>query len=406
MTIAATYTSFKGDLKETEPYQQTLEVKWTLFVHDHKVALVSSTLYSGINRYSQKRWFRWNTNSSTGFYRTNRNLIVPFSITKNKGKCRPSMLNPFDLLRNSNARLSNEFSDAVKSKLNVTEEKDVYPMLDHFGFQYQYIPKGMKYAFRADNGRDFAAALFGKSNVRKDLIRESCNAHPNDLCLVKEFRNLVPVDWIINFLRQQNNVPYRIPRNNLRKILQSIDPRSLRYLLHDNDDQRMRWAADVARSDVVLNNNVYVRSWHALHDEIWQNPWPAIRQQYVAPPPPKNRKITLVPLAEKLDDLIVDDLVFKPAKDTDTMQQWSDYMSNCIRGYADQAVHGYGVYAAVERDGEVIANLEIVNDNLKQLLGKYNQVLDKDVRNKIVSTLEKVGVNTSEDWWGSEREAW
>jgi hypothetical protein len=76
-----------------------------------------------------------------------------------------------------------------------------------------------------------------------------------------------------------------------------------------------------------------------------------------------------------------------------TLEEWSDYMGNCIRGYDAMAADHRLILGAVVVDGKMIVNYEVSkNMECRQLLGRFNQPLDKDTHDEVRSILEKAGV--------------
>lgn len=98
------------------------------------------------------------------------------------------------------------------------------------------------------------------------------------------------------------------------------------------------------------------------------------------------------------------DLVFIPAGNTKQMSEWGNEMGNCIGSYTQEALSGRGIYCGVTRNDKLIANLEIdaIDNKLKQLLGKYNRILDDITCRQIVDVLKLHAVDCDNDWWGRE----
>ena len=406
--IVATNTTPMTSNCIVDSMKRVVAEKHTVFAYDNKVALVYSTQLSGINKHSGKHWYRWETQRSQGLYRTHKGTLVPFSVTLDKKRKRvyPGAYfrnGVFDLLlypENRWGTVGAKFAEQVYDKFGVSAASDVFPMLGHFGADYADIPKGLYAAMRQSNGKDFTRAVFGKRNMRRDLVKATCAAPDlSVVILAQAFKNLVPIDWIIQFMRncatEEIFFTTGIRARELRKILLQIDPRSYRHLLKDTGHNMFRYAADISRQ-YELQEPIYARSFRDLHDRIYDG----FHRSYVLK---ENKPIKLLPLAKSVDGLTVNDLTLVPARETDDLVRWGERMSNCIASYARNAVNGNGIYAAVERNKKVIANLEIDSQgNLKQLLGRFNQKLDDTTRNNIVSALNSKGIITTGDWWGND----
>jgi hypothetical protein len=372
-----------------------------LFLRENNITIVSSEKYSGKNRHSGNQWWRWQNVASRGFRINHKGTIIPYSISYDKNNIY-SMINrgsdPFsDLHVRAGFDVEYAFKLRAREYFGIDSLKSVYPMAEVYHLEeYNSIPKGMLQNFRQTNAKDYVTSIFGKDRYRRDLLKAACSTTPEIVAIAKEFRGLVPIDWIINFMRnhsKENAFPVNgFSVKGLRNVLTQLDPRSYRYLLNDTEDRLDRWAADIARRRRV-NGPIRATSFHNLHDELYPTYG---GYEYVQ----SNEAIKLIGAAKELDGLVIDDLTFHPARETNDMVKWSSEMSNCISGYTSEAINGRGVYAAVERDGKVIANIEIVNNRLKQLLGKYNQSLDDTTKIKIVNALNDKGVETVGDWWG------
>lgn len=396
MTLLASEVNFNSPFEG--PCKTQVEAKRSLFVHPNKVALANSSLYTGVNKHSGKRYFRWETTMSLGFYTTSRETVVPFQVSKDGRRFSPVLRggSPFLLLEDDNRRTDIErtFGQAVQDTFGIKSIADVYPIADLYDCKWRDIPMGMHKHFRTGSMRDFAASVFGRQNVRRDLVKAMASTRPGIVALASQFKGLVPIDWIIGYLRGMEDVSgyFLADRPGLKHVLHTLDPRSYRHLLKDAGEDTARLALDIARYRRNINEAYYVRSWSELHNRLWDPPYVSYET--------KNEKIKLLPLATKLDGLVVDDLVFVAAKETDDLVGWGKEMRNCISGYAREATSGIGIYAAVERDNKVIANLEIRNDRLCQLLGKFNRTLPDDTKSKLVTTLNNIGVDTTTNWWG------
>lgn len=390
----------------------TENTSYSIFIYDHKVALTDSILKTGINKHSKKPYQRWARGNFRGFYRNSNGLVIPYHVSKYRGGFTSSQ----SLLSSIHRSIINTqdynpyFTDAVKSKLKITTLEDIYPMLTYYTTvdrdAYFDVPQHILFSLRQTTAKDFTYSLFGTKNYRRDLVKAVAQSQLQEISIVRDFKNLVPVDWIINFLREIE-VPadrYRGAPSSIRTILRQLDPRSYRQLLRDTNNYNFTLIRDISRATTTRGyrrllqeeGHYYVRSFRELHDTIYG-------RQYHEPipvEPPKNRKIKLTGLSEKLDGHEFDGLVFKPAKNTDQMYSWSEEMHNCISIYADNAIHGQGYYIGVEKDNKLIANMEIKHGALTQLLGKYNNVLDDDTKSKILTVLHDHYVDTTENWWG------
>lgn len=74
-------------------------------------------------------------------------------------------------------------------------------------------------------------------------------------------------------------------------------------------------------------------------------------------------------------------------------------MRNCIGTYRGSAVKGTAEYGAIHKDGKVLANFEVKNKELSQLLGTANSRLDPEVCATLEAFFEAFEINV-EHYWG------
>lgn len=393
---------------ESSVFHQLIAMKNSLFVHDNKVVKVKSHKYTGVNKHSNKRYFRWETVRSEGLRRNNNGTIIPINVSIDGNNIQPApefghgVFNIFNRDKEMANNFDISYQSALKETFNITSIYDVYPMLKPYNTLLTEVPRGMTGHFRTSTPQEFVRSIFGNDNYRRDLVKAACNATPPAIALAKEFKGLVPIDWIINFLRISTSMFKDGYNMKMKSLLVQLDPRSYRHVLKDDDMNALRYASDIAgwmayrrqREPIRLADPVRVKSFMELHDYIIGG--------NVEYRPLENKPIALTETAKKLDGLLCENMVFVPAKNTCDMATWGETMRNCIASYADKATSGKGVYAAVTRDNKVVANLEIVNNKLIQLLGKFNQSLEGKTRTSIVNTLVSQGVDCSGNWWGRE----
>lgn len=389
---------YDRSLEDVEKYswniaeQQLLRQKISLFANSDKVSAVYSNQFTGLNRHSKKRWFRWETTQAIGLRRNHKGTIVPFAASKQGRNFKPIVhITAFDLSMGD--ELKGLYKAAIFDTFGITDQFDVYPMLKRYDFKnVSSIPRGMHKYLRLDDEKDFVKAIFGNSNYRRDLLKAVCSSDIRQVAIAAEFKGLVPIDWIINWLNIANPSFPRWQQDSygLRKTLVQIDPRSYRRLLQDTDIEAPAYACDIVRHQFPVDA-VYARSFLELHDIIWTTP----ARRIIA-----NEPIKQLTLSKAIHATEINGLVLKTAQETKELEVWGREMKNCIAGYAYEAKTGTGIYGAVERDGNVFANFEIKKNKLRQLLGKCNQSLPDDTRTMLVNVLTEKGVDCSGQWWG------
>jgi len=95
-------------------------------------------------------------------------------------------------------------------------------------------------------------------------------------------------------------------------------------------------------------------------------------------------------------------IICVPPKSEDDMLLWGQETHTCIASYTERVMTGKLICLSFVQHGQIVALAEISKSmHLSQLLGKYNQVLEDDIRSLIVSYLEGKGVDVSGNWIGS-----
>lgn len=394
-------------------YKRCVAVKDTVFADENKVTLARSEQYLGRNEHSNKIWSRWATTSVVGLFRNRAGNLQPFTRVRNTRRgpdynrfksTTPSMALSMLDTPDECSDMRGAYRDAVNKYLGISELSDIYPMAKMYGIQhYLEMPYGIRHAFRNDNMRDFVSELFGKTNVRRDLIKASAQVSPKEICLMKDFRNLVPVDWIVNAMRNSEVqwqpcdgiLTFDNGSIHIRSLLTQMNPKTYRRVLRNTLTERdLMLMINVTNRRHLINVDAErpFASYEDIHDAFFANSY------YSRPFDDKD--IPLTKVAKKFVGLRSGNLEIKPAQHTSIMTEWGGKMHNCIASYRTTALDGQGEYAGVYDGDRLIANIEVRGGRLIQLLGKYNRSLPADTRQRVVTMLESVGVNTAGDWWG------
>lgn len=415
----------------------TSQIKRTVWKNDNMVRVTTSALIKGTNRKSGKTYARWHTDSAYGFYRNPTGNIIGYGVhfaPGGKKIIRREPHIPFNVLEITNtayAPMHRVFKETCAEVLGITATADIYPIMSHYGMaKYENMHQDLRFSMRASNTREFVERLFGKKNYRRDLVRAVGNCQtPEVLAYASAFRGIVPVDWIVDFINSTE--PYADhwamygirstgEADALRRALGMMDPRSYRLLLRDSFGlQNARLTRDsiryfkglLARPDLPPQTadlgGKRIRTWVELHDEIY-----GIRRrangELVHQPrlyradfkPFEDQDITLTPLAQALDNKQAGEYTLVPAKHTSIMTEWGGLMNNCIGGYRQAALSHQGIYGGVYKGETLIANFEIKDGGLSQLLARFNQPLADSTRKTIVAAMNEAGVNSDRPYWG------
>lgn len=382
---------------------QMIASKDSYFVKDNAVTKIHSQKMSGINRHSRKRYYRWQTGNIYSVYRTKTGRIAGRG---RAGKSWTAYL-PLDSIRHDEF-----FKNAIIEKFGVEPSLDsAYPLASHYNIRNEMcIAGGLRNGLRQETLGDLLAVTFGKTRYRKDLAKAVAKSSPNAIAYARDFRGLVPIDWIVNFLRineATEREANRIGVKSLRPVLLQIDPRSYRDLLRQTlDGGNVHSIQDILNAPVVPGR---YRSINEMHDAFYEAYRQNHRQARVINPrtnrwePPAPKPIPQIELAKVIDGVIAGRLLIKTAKDTGELHTWGEEMRNCIGGYGWEVSreNSHKVLGGVYEGDKLIANFEIIDRRLGQLLGKANSVLPFDDRKAIEAALREKNVTVG-TYWGSE----
>lgn len=203
----------RGHVANMSHGRTATDKKVTIFQSRDKVALVTSRLVAGVpRRYSDKRYYYWQSVSSLGFRRNKNGTIIPFQCSRAYDAKRSDPWKhmqaryPFELLGgDDNSRMAEEFRRAVWFVFDVTKTTDIYPMMDRYDLlHYHTIPHTLHKAFRQDAWGDYAAAAFGKTRVTPRLINAARNTDPYFVAYAQNFRGLVHDSQLVAFMERNH----------------------------------------------------------------------------------------------------------------------------------------------------------------------------------------------------------
>jgi hypothetical protein len=285
-----------------------------------------------------------------------------------------------------------------------------YPLIKHTMTPNQpmYIinPK-VRQAYRSETFEELTVKLFGKRLYRKDLVKAVASGNVNILGNFLPFKNSVPIDWIITELKdsakldtsrgyaqsyhidatykaQLNNIFNACSKSTQKKLLRDIKetPNNVSHYMKDASSLYIQINSLVLedKEEFISEAALKVSSWKELHDNL-----STIHRRIRT----RDKVIPQTEKALKLEEIFSEDDIYqiKPAKTTHELIRWGELMSNCISSYADSAVNGRTLLAKVEKDNELIANIEIVGNKCRQLYGKYNRPLPQEEHDLVVKKL-------------------
>jgi len=270
---------------------------------------------------------------------------------------------------------------------------------------------------RSSNINDFTQKLFGKTRYRKDLVKAVANCPDPDLLKnAYELRGLVPIDWIIRYLRESaeqhqpkrnRGITYHTPMkiHNLREGFKKMTPaqrKSLFPALLDMKAHTRYVVEDTMRSiDKLPEETVHTVKMKAselrrVHDELAAE----VRKLREA-----NLTIPVSDLAKKIKEATFDGISVVPASNTHEVIGWGRDMNHCIASYNRHAVSKERTLVGIYKDGNLIGNASFRADNTcEQAFGKNNQRMPEEVLESLKDGLK--GVVNFKGAWGVDKNSY
>jgi hypothetical protein len=398
--------------KGRDPYQ-TEDVYVMLYVNDSSVTLSENVKKVGTTK-NGKTWVRFEPREKTiirlAEYRDGRPRINVYRVQSAHapgGHYGQDRRHPrkytFDMTPNTAVKTYTRFSEhhsvLAGEFIKLYEERygttGLLPMMSSVGkLAYPILRDNDKWlyqrplgsALRQATGRAFVESAFGKTRYRKDLMKAIAESYwLEPVAMAHDFRGLVPVDWLVDFIREAPKHPFDLPYHqheatDLRHIARLTDQRSVRRLMSGllAPGNTKMLVQDAIRSMKSIKDRGAeaqplgrVDSWRQVHDDLALQARRAVNPNK---PIPQNHKIV-----KALDGLILEHeqagtFKIEHAKTTDDMENWGAMMGHCIGSYTNYAVAEHGFFFAIYRQGELYANLEMSNQgSIRQLYGRFNQ---------------------------------
>lgn len=288
------------------------------------------------------------------------------------------------------------------------DHEDYYPLLPGTHVYNEALNGSTRRCYRfADDAATLTRNMFGKTRYRKDLVKAVAAIHSDwderhlgQVWLAREFRGLVPIDWIIEVLRNPVTRNIQIP-GHLRPLLRTLDQRALRNLLSDGQAYNL-W--DLVREHRHVPDFVpqrRPRTWNELEQDLLNQ-----RDRVISERTANRKPVTLpkdalrlnggIPLLQP-NGAVEDGLLVVVADHETTLHGWSSEMHNCISGYSTMMRTGARWLGGVYVGDRLVANFEI-NEGRRQcvqLLGKYNRPLELDLAQSVGNHLKVHGIGVS-----------
>lgn len=377
-----------------------------------------AVMLQGLNRHSGKTWTRWRTERMT-VVRARKN--GPWEVRTYEGSKRQWYTR---LIFCGSPVIRYLIPPDVDHGLpGPVSKNEYYPLVEQmFGHYNDDVPSPILRALvGTEDVGEITRRLFGKRRYRRDLVRAVAQANYSGLFLAWQLRGLCPTDWLIPLI-QAPGTTY-----NIRPLLRRLDQQSIRNLTQHRiigpvlRDIRTGMVDPDVKS--VLSGEVEiprVHNWTELEDWLYGyirahrgivlagadqggGHWEEITQWRHLDATPRE-PMELTEFAQSLVGQ-ADDLRVVIADHEHTLIEWSDWMHNCISGYSAQMRNKTTILGGAYHDDTLIANFEIrvshsaESYRLVQMLGRFNQNLEDEVRTTLERYLVEKGVAV-ENYWG------
>lgn len=386
---------------ELNPHKQTCTESKSILVSDKAVTMAFSVQFTGINPHSHRRYFRWESSRRYGVRKNSNGLLVPFYISDRR------FTSPFIALqfgwRNYKQEYRDVYHQALYVKFGITGPEDVYPGMKFFHLtELANMPSHFLPALRQDNFGDLIRVAFGKSRYRKDLVKICAHRSPDKIAYTMLFKDLVPIDWIIEYLRNNLRAQECLVRNDSgRKVLKNLNQRTLKNLLRDLRTPEYIITDTLAFPyDMPELQQERFRNWQELHDHLFVD-----QNDYYYHRTIPRRDVPLDKFSNTLHNRVFDQYRIVMATNTEEIVTWGKKQRHCIGTYAERAANKNTYIGGVYEGDEIVINFQIgktkTGYRLYQAFAKCNATMDFDFAKKFEQAIPEVD---TEQYWGKPQQ--
>jgi hypothetical protein len=415
-----------GKFYEDQKVWESME-RTSLVAGDDTVAVYDSKLTEGIS-VNGKPWKRWSTESAVFFSMRQSYKGEPaLKVYQKKRYRKPGQarlttsIRDVTKIRGFSAGYVHRHPEVREAVLKMVAEKTskdldtlktevdrsgnpvfkiAFPLFAHWNDAVGAV--GIPH-MRSTNINDFTEKLFGKTRYRKDLVKAVANCpSPAYLKNAYALRGLVPIDWIIRYLRETEVLPVQQrDRNiaygssyeieNLREGFKKMTPaqRKSFFPVLLNTDYQTRYLVDDSMRSLVKLPEEIVHSikmkpseLKRFHDTLAAE----VRKQKE-----KDQPIPATTLAKKIKEISFDGITVVPATTTHEVIGWGSDMNHCIAAYNWEAVAKTKTLVGIYQDGKLIGNASFrKNNTCEQAFGKNNQRMPEEVLESLKKGLKDI----------------
>lgn len=290
------------------------------------------------------------------------------------------------------------------------------PLGSHFAsrgsedLRYQFRQSPITpYLYTSNTMPEFVAATFGKTRIRKDLVKAVAQSSFSSVECMWAARGIVPVDWIVTALREEGNliaVQSKLALKGARWVLPRVRPQVQKTILsemlrsdlaHRGYLRDIRWVVERDGYDIppdlLMGRNI--RNIRDAHDALIA--FRRARKEFNT-----NVSVELTGFKKEMNDQQIGDMTFVIANTSQMLRDWGNIMSNCIGSYDAYLRSNDAILGGIYEGDTLIANTELQRSGGKwrviQLLGKYNRPVADNHKKQVEKFFTDNNVDVSQYW--------
>ncbi|QFG12873.1 hypothetical protein PBI_MIMI_133 [Arthrobacter phage Mimi] len=378
---------------------RTVLKKTVLVESDKTVAVHRNELIKGLSK-NGIPWSRWKsiqsdffsmkTGNLQSYIKKGRDFHNNTKMSRFEYAATPEVCSAINKLLESNgAKPIEKFdSDAIY--------RAAYPVFSHWVYTHRAL--GIRH-MGAKTLQEFTLKSFGKTRYRKDLVKAiGSTKSPNVFKNAYKIRGIVPIDWIIGYLKAEKPVfitEYMVIRESLLKMTMQQRKSILTVMTNPHYDH-----------EYMLDD---------LFDFVYQLPEDVVQSIKIKPSEIDQAHMQFSAALQKIRyaDRAVEEnatskfisgidwsnapVTMKVGTSTHQIMQWGVDMGHCIGGYANEAANGGCTLTGIYKGDTLIGNAMFRKKSCVQIFGKFNKELPDSVLKPII---EKMKGYRFDNTWG------
>ena len=286
------------------------------------------------------------------------------------------------------------------------ESLSEHPVISHWGgdqdiSQHPLLPMMVT----ASTAAEFTATAFGKTRVRRDLVKAVAQSPLNRIVYARALRGLVPTEWIVEFLaydpqsNSRRSMSPTVGAGVLRVMAKHMKPTAIHRVLRTFDPHSIDFY-DLVRmksflSDIEEQDWYQCRTVGDVHDAVSD----AMNLKSLGNLDQYERALGCSPngFDMALHGAYTDGgKRIDVATDVETLREWGRTMRHCILSYAGRLPSPHALLLGVYEGARLLGNIELVFDDLTgewhclQFQGKRNAPVPHELYKDVMTTIDHI----------------